>query len=702
MTSLPQSPPETIELSASPRRRTTPIVVGVGLFVTVGIVVAIGVTTLPGVQASTEGVILYRVQKQSLDIVVVERGALESANNEDLVCQVEARSPGSPATTIKMIVPEGHLAKAGELLVELDSAPLQDQISTQTIKVSEAKASLTSAEADFEIVRSQNSSDIETQKTAVTLAEIDVKKYLEGDYVKERKTIDGRILIAEEELKRAQQRLSYSERLATKGYVSKSEVESDQLAVTRAKNDVDMALEERRVLDEYTKLRTQKDLESKLAEAKRALKRVESQAVAKEAQSSELLLAKKKTHVAEENTLKKLERQVERCKLYAPYPGMVTYANDPERSMRGGSGGSPQVEEGASVREGQKIIRIPDLEKMQVNVKVHEAKVARVRIGQPARVRVESLPDRYLNGTVRNIATMADQQSWFSTGVQVFTVFVAVDEKIDGLKPGMTAEVQILAEKLTDVLAVPVQSVVERGGHNFVYVRNGTEYASKPVTLGASNEKYVVVKSGVQAGDEIVQNLASAISEAKLRELTDQVATDGSEKKDDWSGRKAAPGAAADAPATAKGKAAASGDEAKTKASGSRLLQQFDANGDGKIAMEEIPETASWMKRYDKNADGTIDAAELANIRPRGGAGGAGGAGGFRMPANGAEYIQMNDKNGDGKITKEELPEFAQAFFGMTDTNSDSFIDAQEAEASVQRMRERMSQGGGAPGGGSP
>jgi RND family efflux transporter MFP subunit len=703
-----EAPSSAINLSPDPRRRRTsvPLVLAGIVVVTGAVAGAVAWNGLPGVQATTEGVIFYDVKKQSLDIVVVERGALESAKNEDLVCQVEARSAGSPATTIKWIVPEGHFAKEGELVVELDSAPLQDQINTQSIKVSEAKATLTSAEADFEIVRSQNSSDIETQKTAVALAEIDLKKYEEGDYVKERKTIDGKLLIAEEELKRAKERLEYSERLAKKGYVSTSEVESDQLAVTRATNDLAMAKEELRVLDQYTKPRTVRDLQSKLAEAKRALERVESQARAKEAQSQEVLSAKKKTHAAEENTLKKLERQVERCKLHAPFAGMVTYANDPDRMFRGGQS-SPQIEEGASVREGQKIVRIPDLNQMQVNVKVHEAKVARVRVGQPARIRVESLPDRFLNGTVKTIATMADQQSWMSTGVQVYTVMVSVDEQVEGLKPGMTSEVQILADKLSDVLAVPVQAVVERGGRSFVFAHRNNQFVPLPITLGVSNDKFIVVDSGINAGDKLVQNVASTIPEATLQELGGATA-DASKKTDDWAGRKVGPSgnSTGGGPPTKPGigKAAGGPADSKGKMAGgsSRLLTQYDKNGDGQLTKDELPENASWLTRYDKNGDGTIDAAEIADIRSKTGGGGAGG--GFRMPANGAEYIKASDKNGDGKVAKDELPEMAQQFFGQTDTNGDGFVDEKEAETAVQRMKERfqqMQQGGGfAPPGG--
>ncbi len=80
------------------------------------------------------------------------------------------------------------------------------------------------------------------------------------------------------------------------------------------------------------------------------------------------------------------------------------------------------------------------------------------------------------------------------------------------------------------------------------------------------------------------------------------------------------------------------------------------------------------------------------------GAGAGGPGGGFTPPENGAAWIKQNDKDGDGKVTKDELNEFAQQFFSTMDPNGDGFVDAAEAEAVVQRMRARTQGGGGGAG----
>jgi RND family efflux transporter MFP subunit len=662
-------------------------------------------------RAADSDLVLYEVKRQDLPISVVERGSLESSKNEDLLCEVEARTPGASATTIIWIIPEGSQVKKGDLVVELEAASLKDQVTQQQIKVEQSKAALTKADTDLEITRSQNDSDIQTAQIAVDLAEIDLKKYLDGDYRQEKRNIDGEILIAEEEHKRAIERLDYSEKLTKKGYVSASEVEADRLAVTKAKNSLDVANEKRRVLDEFTKPRTEKDLTSKLDEARRKLDRVSNEAKAKEAQARVAMQAQKLTTETEENTLRRLQRQIDKCKLYAPTDGMVVYANDPGSAMRGQS--QVQIEEGASVRERQKIIRLPDLDSMVVNVKVHEARVSHARIGQAARIRVESMPDKVFNGTVKSVATTADAQSWFSTGVQVYTVMVAMENVMEGLKPGMTAEVEILAGTLSDAVCIPVQALVEREGQTYCFVKTPEKPTPevRRVEIDGSNEKTVAIKKGLSEGETVVENLTAIIDEEELAEIA----------KADAEKRKAelppAPKVAQSPPppkAEANGPAGANGgsDAAAGKtAGGPSLLDRYDANKDGKITLaDEVPEQQrSMLTRQDTNSDGVIDAAELAALRSRGRQGGGAGAAGFRMPQSGREMISMSDKNSDGKLTKDELDERGQMFFDRMDTNTDGVVDEAEAETSVQRMKQMMQQmqqqgggGLGGPPGGAP
>ncbi len=157
----------------------------------------------------------------------------------------------------------------------------------------------------------------------------------------------------------------------------------------------------------------------------------------------------------------------------------------------------------------------------------------------------------------------------------------------------------------------------------------------------------------------------------------------------------------------------------------------LDTNGDGIIDAKEIANAVAALKKLDKNGDGRLTEDEYRPARPQGGPGGGqGGFGGQRggpgqgggpggpggpggeprrpegqpgagggpaeKPGGDSDFITrlfQNDKNKDGKLTKDELPEAMQSLFERVDTNGDGVIDRKEAAAFAERMKQR----GGSP-----
>ena len=145
-------------------------------------------------------------------------------------------------------------------------------------------------------------------------------------------------------------------------------------------------------------------------------------------------------------------------------------------------------------------------------------------------------------------------------------------------------------------------------------------------------------------------------------------------------------------------------------------IKGFDQNNDGKITKDELPERMHAMiERLDTNKDGAIDNKELAAVKDRFAQGGGQqpqgqqgqrpqGQQGQRPQFNPADMIKRikeSDKNNDGKITKDELPEQMQRMFPRIDTNQDGAIDREELAVMEKRMAER-GQGGQRPDGQRP
>lgn len=170
------------------------------------------------------------------------------------------------------------------------------------------------------------------------------------------------------------------------------------------------------------------------------------------------------------------------------------------------------------------MLRIPNLDEMQVITKVHEAMVSRIKLGQRTTIKVESLPDKQFVGSVSWKSAVASQTDSWISDVKLYQTIVRVDGELapDGtviplhgepLNPDMTAEVTISVDATMDpVLTIPMQSVIggaEMGATRDIFVKNPdspTGYERRPVVLGLYNEKMVEIRSGLKEGDEVVTN----------------------------------------------------------------------------------------------------------------------------------------------------------------------------------------------------
>src|SRR5207237_337135 len=140
------------------------------------------------------------------------------------------------------------------------------------------------ADEQFEIQKLDNESDIKLKKNALELAQIDLKKYLEGDFEQAKKDVEGRIETARSDLENWKDRSAWSQRMMKKGLMSKVQADADESRVDGSRIALEKVTEEKRVLVDYMKKRTVQDLTAKLSEAKRGVEKAKSQAKAKLAQ----------------------------------------------------------------------------------------------------------------------------------------------------------------------------------------------------------------------------------------------------------------------------------------------------------------------------------------------------------------------------------------------------------------------------------
>ncbi len=474
---------------------------GILWFFVIAVIMAVGfsATAFQGLfneKNALAGEPMFEVQPGPLRISVVESGTIRPKDQLILKSQIEGR------TTILYLVPEGKEVKKGEVLVELDASSLEDQLINQEISVQNAEAAYIGARENFEIVKNQTQSDIDVAELDYEFAQLDLEKYLEGEYPNELKKLNTNITLAEEELTRAQDQYKWSQTLYKEKYISETELKSDELAAKKANLNLQIARQDLQLLEDYTKKRQVAQLVSDVTQTKMALERTYRKASAEVAQASAELQAKLAEYDRQKDKLAKLERQIANAVIKAPMDGTVIYATSVRMSFRGNE---EPLDEGQEVRERQELIYLPTTDAYMAEVKVHESNLKKISVGMPVRITVEALPGKVFTGSVEQIAPLPDAQSIFmNPDLKLYRTEISVDADGDsGLRNGNTCRAEIMIEEYNDATYVPVHAVVRRDGLPMVYVANGNEWEPRRVELGLDNNVMVRIVSGLKPGEKV-------------------------------------------------------------------------------------------------------------------------------------------------------------------------------------------------------
>lgn len=194
------------------------------------------------------------------------------------------------------------------------------------------------------------------------------------------------------------------------------------------------------------------------------------------------------------NNLESVIERINRLQLTAPTDGMVVY-----QQVRG-----ERVKEGYQARPGWPLMSIPDLSRMQVKVFLNEVDRTKVISGQEVSLVMEAYPEETFTGRVREIARLA-QTVTGEERLNGFVCFIDINGTDPRLKPGMTARVNIISERVEDAVFIPVGALFEIDGKPVVF-RYGSQ---KPVEVdvGSRNDGFITV-SGINRGARLAWNPA--------------------------------------------------------------------------------------------------------------------------------------------------------------------------------------------------
>ncbi len=431
----------------------------------------------------------HRVGKGALRIVLKETGTLKAKNS----VAIKAEIPGT--AKVVWLVPEGTEVKQGDRLAELDKTELQRNVDNLASNLVSLESERKTAKTEFEIQDAEGRASVDKARLALEIKKKEAERYRLADAPQTLRKKELAVEKAESEFNRKEQRFRETQGLLAEGFVTPTQVEEERIALRSAEIERDSARDDLKGYADFTADIERRQKESDLAEAQRSLDN--------EILRAENLLDRKKVNYEQteqryKSTREQYEEQVKQLEamtVLAPAQGIVIY--------QAPNWNEEELKVGSTIYNEQAFLQLPDLSEMEVKVGIHEADINRLKLGQSVFVTVDSHKGKQLEGEISKIATIAGERDWRSD-VRKFEVVVALKKSELALKPGLTAKVEILVGEVGDVLTVPLQSVFVKEGKYYAFVDKGGRPERREVELGESNDNFVVVKSGIAEGDEVL------------------------------------------------------------------------------------------------------------------------------------------------------------------------------------------------------
>lgn len=207
------------------------------------------------------------------------------------------------------------------------------------------------------------------------------------------------------------------------------------------------------------------------------------------AQDKQVELAEIDLHIAHRE-LETAERGIDLLSLEAPTGGILVVADHPWENRK--------IQIGDTVFVGLPVVRIPDLETLQVEAVLYDVDEGRIEAGQRAVVTPDAFPSMRLEGEVSAVSPVAREVEG-SSQRRSFLVEIALDgADPERLRPGMSVKAEVLGEVLRDVLLAPRGALDVGASEGRAYLVGG---GSRAVRLGPCNPSHCVVEEGLEAGD---------------------------------------------------------------------------------------------------------------------------------------------------------------------------------------------------------
>ncbi len=441
---------------------------------------------------SLSAIPIATAQRGTLTQNIVESGTLQAVQSVTLASEIK-----SDRAKIAKIAPEGAYVQEGELVIEFDKAPFEDELRKLRFEITQAEAAIVAASENLKLQQAKNDTDLKEAEANILAAEADRKNIEEGEGVIRLRELEMEVERAAAAFEQAEQKVVDLKDMLKSGFITQNELTNAEAELKEIASKYQFAKQKHQIFVDFTR-------PTEIEKARRAA-RESTERLQQLREMAERLISLQQANLQKEQAnLQGLQEkyktaldELRKTTIYAPIPGLVIYNDIPA------SGKARKIQVGDAVWSHQGLISLPDISRMMVETNVREVDIHKVALGQQAQIRIDAYPDAAYTGTVHLIGSLATAEQNQPTATKYFQVHIALTESDARLRPGMTARVEILIERFEQVLYVPLEGVFEKAGQKVCYVVQGKQAEERPVKVGKFNRDFIIIEEGLVERDQI-------------------------------------------------------------------------------------------------------------------------------------------------------------------------------------------------------
>ncbi|HXC00352.1 MAG TPA: HlyD family efflux transporter periplasmic adaptor subunit [Terriglobales bacterium] len=273
--------------------------------------------------------------------------------------------------------------------------------------------------------------------------------------------------------------------------------EEDLTAAMKARFDVETAKLDASKQEIVSKIEGA-EAELKVADAEQKLHEVEEKLKSDRAMNKATIESKTQASKKAAYDVQRAEQALTKMTLLAPSPGTISLVP----TWR--SGGESTFKPGDRAWPGAPIAELPDVSSLRVSARADESERGRLALKEAVNAQLDAIPDRQFTGQIEQISTIASID--FSGGwpfPRNFDLEIALDQADARLKPGMTAQLTVVVDRVPDALTIPVQASFQKSGQTVAYVWQGSKFQEHVIEIGRRNRDRILVAKGLSPGDRV-------------------------------------------------------------------------------------------------------------------------------------------------------------------------------------------------------